>query len=202
MPRLSLFLGCLLQWRGNVPVLRRMAIAGLLFFAAAQSGAADNDSRALEAQIKAAYLYKFAGYVEWPPNAFMDATMPFTIGIIGAGDIATELNKLTSGRSLSDHPVEVRLLKAGDLPRSVQLIFVSGADTPQLRRTLEPYKALPTLTVSDIPGGIDAGCVINFMLVDNRVRFEISVRNAERHGLKISSRLLAVAQRGNPGASE
>jgi len=177
--------------------LRRWAVAGLLAVAVAEGSAADNDSRPLEAQIKAAYLYKFANYVEWPAHAFADATAPFTIGVIGAGDIADELNKLKPGRVLSDHPVEVRMLKPGDLVRSVQLIFVAGADTPQLRRILEQYKTLPTLIISDIPGGIDAGCVINFVQVDNRIRFEISVGNAERHGLKVSSRLLAVAQRTN-----
>jgi len=83
--------------------------------------------------------------------------------------------------------------------RGVQLIFVGGADTAQLKRVLEPYKGLPTLTISDIPGGMDAGCIINFVTVDNRIRFEISVGNAERHGLKVSSRLLAVAQRVDTG---
>lgn len=187
---------------GAAVLLRQWAVASLLAVAigACDSCAADDESHPLQAQVKAAYLYKFAGYVEWPPNAFTDAAAPFTIGVVGAGDIADELNKLKSGRAVNDHPVEVRILKPGDSTRGVQLVFVgSSADAAQLRRVLDSYKTLPTLTISDTPGAVDAGCVINFVMVDKRIRFEISLGNAERQGLKISSRLLAVAQRVEAG---
>lgn len=157
--------------------------------------AADGEDRPLEAQVKAAYLYKFVPHIEWPPGAFPDAATPLTIGVVGASDIADELGKLKPTRTASDRMVEVRVLKPGDPARGVQLIFVGSGDTAQLRRLVEQYKTAPALTISDIPGGMDAGCVINFVTVDNRIRFEISVGNAERHGLKVSSRLLAVAQR-------
>ena len=181
---------------------RRWAAAGLLavtLVVVADRCVADDEGRPLQAQVKAAYLYKFAGYVEWPLSAFADAAAPFTIGVVGAGDIADELNKLKSGRAVNEHPVEVRILKPGDPTRGVQLVFVGSADAAQLRRVLENYKTLPTLTISDIPGAVDAGCVINFVMVDNRIRFEISLGNAERQGLKVSSRLLAVAQRVEAG---
>ena len=84
----------------------------------------------------------------------------------------------------------------------VQLVFVGGADGAQLRRLLEPFKAMPALTISDAPGAMEAGSVINFVLVDNRLRFEVSLGNAERHGLKVSARLLAVAQRVDTGRRE
>ena len=178
---------------------QRWATAGLLSCAAIGSGAADNDGRPLEAQIKAAYLYKFVAHIEWPPNAFPDAATPLTIGVVGASEIAEELNKLKPGRAANDRVVEVRVLKPGDAARGVQLIFVGVADTAQLRRLIEQYKAAPALTISDIPGGMEAGCIINFVTVDNRIRFEISTGNAELHGLKVSSRLLAVAQRVDTG---
>lgn len=187
---------------GGAAALLRLWVASGLFVAAvvaADNCAADDEGRPLQAQVKAAYLYKFAGYVEWPPNAFADATTPFIIGVVGAGDIAEELNKLKSGRAVNEHPVEIRILKPGDVTRGVQLVFVGGADITQLRRALDNYKASPTLTISDIPGAVDAGCVINFVMVDNRIRFEISLGNAERQGLKVSSRLLAVAQRVDAG---
>lgn len=169
--------------------------AGLLSCAAMGSATADGDGRPLEAQVKAAYLYKFVAHIEWPPSAFPDAATPLTIGVIGASDVADELGKLKPGRAANERPVEVRALKPGDPARGVQLIFIGGADTTQLRRLIEPYKAAPALTISDVPGGMDAGCVINFVTLDNRVRFEISTGNAERQGLKVSARLLAVAQR-------
>jgi len=177
----------------------RWSAAGVLACAAMGGDAADSDGRPLEAQVKAAYLYKFVGHIEWPPNAFADAATPLVIGVVGAGDVADELNKLKPSRAANDRPVEVRVLKPGEPARGVQLIFVGSADTAQLRRLVDQYKTAPALTISDIPGGMDAGCIINFVTVDNRIRFEISVGNAERHGLKVSSRLLAVAQRVDTG---
>ncbi|HEY8881130.1 MAG TPA: YfiR family protein [Roseateles sp.] len=185
---------------GSAWVRRLLALT--LAWCAAAAGAADGDARQLEAQVKAAYLYKFASHVEWPPAAYADASTPFTIGVVGAGDIAEELQRLQAGRSVNERPVEVRVLKGGESARGVQLVFVGGGEGVQLRRLLEPFKATPTLTVSDMPGAIEAGSVINFMLVDKRLRFEVSLANAERHGLKVSSRLLAVALRVDAGRRE
>lgn len=179
--------------------LQRWATAGLLGYAAMGSSAADGEGRPLEAQVKAAYLYKFVAHIEWPPGTFPDPATPLTIGVVGAGDIADELGRLRQGRAANDRPVEVRVLKPGDPVRGAQLIFIGSADTAQLRRVLDFYKAAPALTISDVPGGMDAGCVINFVTVDKRIRFEISTGNAERHGLKVSARLLAVAQRVDTG---
>ncbi|HEY9105194.1 MAG TPA: YfiR family protein [Roseateles sp.] len=191
----------LAPFRGGCAWTRRLLALALACCATA-AGAADDDARQLEVQVKAAYLYKFAGHVEWPPAAYVDAAAPFTIGVVSAGDIAEELVRLQAGRSVNERPVEVRVLKAGEPARGVQIVFVGGADSAQLRRLLEPFKAAPTLTVSDLPGAIEAGCVINFVLVDKRLRFEVSRVNAERHGLKVSSRLLAVAQRVDSGRRE
>ena len=175
------------------------AAAGLLSCIAMGSNAGDNGGRPLEAQVKAAYLYKFVAHIEWPPSAFPDAATPLTIGVVGASDVAEELNRLKPSRAANDRAVEVRVLKPGEPARGVQLIFVGSADTAQLRRVLEHYKASSALTISDVPGGMDAGCIINFVTVDSRIRFEISTGNAERQGLKVSSRLLAVAQRVETG---
>ena len=180
-------------------LLQRWSTAGLLAFAAMAAGAGDSDSRPLGAQVKAAYLYKFIAHIEWPPGTFADATAPFTIGIVGAGDVAEELGKLKPARAMNERLIEVRVLKPGEAVRGVQLVFVGSADAAQLKRLLEPYRAIPMLTISDVPGALEAGCVINFVTVDNRIRFEISVGNAERQGLKVSSRLLAVAQRVDTG---
>jgi hypothetical protein len=188
-------------WRPGRRSGRRLLVL-LMAWQATASNAADADARQLEAQVKAAYLYKFVGHVEWPPHAYVDASAPFTIGVVAAVDVADELARLKAGRSVRDRPVDVRVLKPGEAARGVQVVFLGGADAAQLRRLLEPFRTLPTLTVSDAPGAIEAGSVINFVLVDKRLRFEVSVANAERHGLKVSSRLLAVAQRVDAGRKE
>lgn len=180
----------------------RWLAALLLAGCALAAGAADGDALQLEAQVKAAYLYKFVSHVDWPPKTYTDPSAPFTIGVVGAGDVADELTRLKAGRSVGDRPVDVRVLKPGEPARGVQIVFVGSTDSAQLRRLLEPFKAAPTLTVSDMPGAIEAGSVINFVLVDKRLRFEVSLANAEQHGLKISARLLTVAQRVDAGRRE
>lgn len=185
-----------------LPCVGRVWVCWLLALAWCGAAAADGEARSLEAQVKAEYLYKFAGHVEWPPGTFADATAPFTIGVVGGGDVADELVRLKAGRRVNDRPVEVRVLKAGDAVRGVHIVFVGGVDAAQLRRLLEPYRVGPTMVVCDVPGAMDAGSVINFMLVDKRIRFEVSLINAEQHGLKVSARLLSVAQRVDSGRRE
>ena len=82
------------------------------------------DLRAPEHRIKAAFLYKFGGYVEWPPSAFPTPTTPLTIGVIGAAPLATELQALVSGRAIDGRPVVVRVLQPGDDLEGVHVVFV------------------------------------------------------------------------------
>jgi hypothetical protein len=156
----------------------------------AETGASD-----IEYQIKAAYLYKFASHVEWPPGAFPEAGTPVTIGVIGADEVAVELNRLKGGRSVNSRSVEVKLLKSGEPTSGMQMLFIGHQENSRLKRLLDTIQSQPMLTVTDSVGALAAGSVINFVPVDSRIRFEVSVAQAERSGLKISARLLAVAQR-------
>lgn len=149
----------------------------------------------IEYQIKAAYLYKFVAYVEWPPTVFAEANTPVTIGVIGADDVAAELNNIKSGRPPNSRAVEVKMLKPGDSLAGVQVLFIGGQENGRLKRLLEGLQSQPVLTVTEWTGALGAGSVINFVPVDDRIRFEVSVAHAERSGLKISARLLNVAQK-------
>lgn len=147
-----------------------------------------------EYQIKAAYLYKFASYVEWPPAAFARTNTPFTIGIMYADDIGMALNELRVGHSIDNRSIEVKLLKPGDSLANVQMLFIGHQENTQLKSLLEPVQVRPVLVVTESANALAAGSIINFLVVEERVRFEVSVLHAERNGLKISARLLAVAQ--------
>jgi len=164
----------------------------LLVASAWASGGGTSD---IEYQIKAAYLYKFASYVEWPPAVFSDANTPITIGVMGAGDIATELSNVKSGVSVNGRTVQVRLLKPGDSLTGVQILFIGRQESGRLKTLLDSIQSQPVLTVTEWAGAIGAGSVINFVPIDERIRFEVSTASAERSGLKISARLLGVAQR-------
>ena len=147
-----------------------------------------------EQRIKAAFLYKFLSYVEWPASAIGDDATPIVIGVIGADDIADELRAIVTGRTLNRHPIEVRTLGVAEpLPATLRVLFVGRDDAALLARLAPQAQRKAILLVTDFADGLDRGSVINLVVRDNHVRFEVSLDAAQRSGLKVSSRMLAVA---------
>jgi len=157
------------------------------------------DGAALERRVKAAFLYKFLGYAEFPPAAFDGPGAPLVIGVVGADDIAAELTRIVAGRSVAGRPIVVRALREQDLAQPAHLLFVAGPEEARSARLLRASPAL--LTVTECDGGLAAGGVINFTIVDERVRFDVSLDAAEKKNVKLSSRLLVVANRVQKGAT-
>lgn len=160
---------------------------------------ADDAGESLEYRVKAAFLYKFAGYVEWPEAAFARPDTPLTIGILGSNAVASELEPLVAGRTVNNRPVSVRRLKPGDALTGVNVLLIGKSESGRLAQLLPQLQSRAILTVTEADGGSSHGSVINFTLVDRRVRFEIWLEAAEKHNLKLSSRLLAVAQQVHAG---
>jgi len=106
----------------------------VLLLALAGAAAAQR-TEAPEATVKAAYLFRFAGYVEWSPSDFDSPGAPLVIGVIGADEIAAELSRIVTGRSVAGHPVTVKRVAEGDSIRGVHLLF-AGRDTPRLAAVL------------------------------------------------------------------
>jgi hypothetical protein len=154
---------------------------------------------ALERRVKAAFLYKFLGYTDFPASAFVDAAAPLTIGVIGADDLAVELARVVAGRTVNNRPVEVRELREADAPARMHLLFVGGLDPQRVARIVRQASGA-MLIVTECDSGLQLGSVINFRIVDERVRFDVSLDAAERNGIKLSSRLLTVANRVQKGA--
>jgi hypothetical protein len=155
--------------------------------------------RATDVQVKAAFLYKFGAYVEWPPQAFPEPGTPFTIGVLGADAVAEELEQITADRTVHDRPVAVRKLKRGEPLGGLHVLFVGQAESGRLAESLAAAKAQPVLVVTESGDGVPNGSIINFVPVDNKLRFDIALAAAERMQLRISARLLAVARRVVPG---
>ena len=171
-----------------------LAIAFLLASLTASSAhAAQSDLQASEASVKAVFLFKFADYVEWPDGAFATAQSPFTIGVLEADGLASELATVAAGRSIGGRPVVVRELHRGDALGDLNVLFVGGATGAAVAQVLEQLRGRPTLTVTESRDS--AGGMINFVVVDGRVRFDVALRPVESNSLKISSRLLAVARK-------
>jgi hypothetical protein len=146
-----------------------------------------------EQDVKAAFLYKFAGYVEWPDPAFPNAEAPIVIGVLGDDALAAALDQAVAGRAVNGRRMSVRRMKPGEAADGLHILFVGRSEVGRIAQILRGPAPRPVLTVTDSEGALDQGSMINFLVADRRVRFEISVPSAERSQLKLSSRLLAVA---------
>jgi hypothetical protein len=160
--------------------------------------AAAQDAAVSEAQVKAVFLFKFAGYVEWPEAAFGGPGAPFVIGVLDSEPVARELRSIVASRHVAGRPVEVRALRADEAPNGLHVLFVGHAAGDDLRRVLAPLRGRPTLVVTETEHALAAGSTINFVLVGGKVRFDIAPPAPADGRLRISSRLLAVARQVEP----
>lgn len=171
---------------------RGLLLAGLLL--CASWAVAQGPERPDEYRVKAAYLYRFCEYVEWPEAVFADAASPLVIGILGDGRIAENLAEIVAGRQVSGRAIDVRRLRAGDSIKGVHVLFITRSQDRNLAAVLAEARLQSTLTITEWEEFDPAGSIINFIVVDDRVRFDIALEPAKRSNLRISSRLLNVAR--------
>jgi hypothetical protein len=147
-----------------------------------------------EAAVKAAYIYRFLEYVSWPTESFRNSEDPIVIGTMQDDDVAAELARVTRDRTVQNRRLTlVHVQDERDL--SVHVLYVPRVNSARLSRVLEAARQRPILTIMNSADGLDKGAVINFVAAANRIQFEVSLEAANRAGLGISARLLAVALR-------
>ncbi|MDB5870634.1 MAG: hypothetical protein JWQ07_76 [Ramlibacter sp.] len=167
---------------------------GVLMLAGAPDAAAQPaQDRVRETMVKAAFLHKFASFVEWPPGWFDKPDSPLRIGILGSEPIAQDLSELAKDRDRDGRPVMVTRLKEGDSLAGYHILYLKAAGAARMGELLQQIPE-GVLTVADSDGAHPRGSVISFFLEDGRVRFGISLDSATRQRLRLSSRLLAVAR--------
>jgi hypothetical protein len=165
--------------------------AGVLA-ALANSALAQESAAVVERQVKAAFLYKFGGYVTWPQNAFARPDSPLVIAVAGADALAEDLGKTVAGRTVGDRPVTVRRVARGDSLSGIHMLFV-GSAAGRLADFIDPVRGRPVVVVTESEPW-PAGSIINFVVIDNRVRFDVAIDAAEQNGLRLSALLLSVAR--------
>lgn len=173
------------------PVVRRRALVVALLAGALIGGAGQAKAQQpSEASVKAAFLYKFLAYVDWPSGVLAAADTPLVIGVIGADAINAELQAIVAGRHVNGRRLLTRRLDPGDTLEGVHAVFVGrGVQANVLERT----RGRAVLVVAE--GGLEPGVMLNFVPVAGRVRFEAAPVAAERVGIKLGARLLSVAER-------
>lgn len=146
-----------------------------------------------EDSVKAAFVLRFAGYVTWPEDALPPGR--FTIAVLGDSDLAVNMQRLVKGRPLLGRRVEVRRIASIRDAAEAQILYVGRDRRGRLQELLAPLAKRHLLIITDESDGLAEGGMINLLVADQRVRFEISRAAARAAGLSISSDLLALAVR-------
>lgn len=152
-------------------------------------------------QIEAAYLYKFGGYVTWPDNTFATPNSPIVIGVAQADALADELTALVAGHTIGNRPVVVRRIHDGGPLGGVHILFIGDGNSAEAGDLVEASRGRPILVVMEGDQGLAEGGAVSFVVVDDRVRFDVSLDAVQQNGLKLSALLLSVAHTVNGAKS-
>jgi hypothetical protein len=176
---------------------RRVLVAGALWCASALVLAQTSALRQTgpsEDSVKAAYLLRFLNYVEWPPASFGGADAPYVVGVANDDAMLAELQRQAIGRSVNHRPVRARRVSPGDPVAGLHVLFIGGGvDRGRQAALLHQVHAVPVLAVTEADGALEQGSMINFRLIDERLRFEVALDPVKRCGLELNTRLLSVA---------
>jgi hypothetical protein len=200
------------RWRvGSVPGLaRELGILGLvlLFLSPATARPASAEpapspqSASDEYVVKAAFVYNFILFVDWPPAAFPRVDDPVVVCIVGRDPSVGELRRTLAGRSARGRSLVVRDLEWGPELRRCHVLFFRPTALPLMRELPALLGAAPVLSIADEIHGGGGDCIIGFAFEDHRVEFDINIDQADRAGLSISSKVLRLARNRRSGAAK
>jgi len=146
-----------------------------------------------ESQVKAAFLYNFIKFIEWPQNLFADAQSPYVIGVLSRDLFSTELERLTQGRNINGRSITIRIVGSADQALGVHMLFVGAGDEARFAALQPRLSGAPIVLVGESADFVRSGGTIGFVLQDAKMRFEIRADLVERAGVRISAQLQKLA---------
>jgi YfiR/HmsC-like len=186
----------------------RMRIACAVFFLASGCLTAALAVRAqqelTDSQVKAAYLYNFLKFIDWPDDPPKDGQSPWVLGVVGDTPVGDDLKQLVSGKSIRGREMEVKNYPLSGDFRRCNILFIGASEKKHLPSILASLHGFSVLTVADMDHFVESGGMIQFVIQDSRVRLAIDVGATNRAGLKVSSKLLSLALEvtGNDGSAK
>ncbi len=175
----------------------RRVLISIVFLLTALAGAKvaipEASPKPSEYDVKAAYIYNFAKFTEWPPGAFQDGERNIHLCVIGDDPFGHSLAAIER-KSVGGRRIRVRRGLSVRNLHGCEMVFISASEKEGLEQILETLHALPILTIGDTRGFAQRGVMINFFMEKRKVLFEINPRAADHAGLKISSTLLRIAR--------
>jgi hypothetical protein len=163
----------------------------LLYSLLAAPAQAEPETKPTQYEVEAAYLFDFGKFVAWPPGAQSEST--FLICILGQDPFGPVLDRTIAGETLKGRPVQDKRIARPEDASGCSILYISSSEFGRLSKILSVIQEAPVLTVSDIPDFVQQGGMIQFVLRDGRVRFEVNLAPTQSHGLSMSSELLKVA---------
>jgi hypothetical protein len=188
-------------WRAR-RLVRRLEASVVAFALLGFPTTRAQNAKPTDYEVKAAYLYNFGRFVEWPAKAAEAQTDSFAICVLGQDPFGPVLNTALSKETIAGKSVVVKRLPAPDATMNCRVLFISSSEDNRLKQILISLGGASVLTVSDLPQFTRRGGMVQFVIEGSRVRFEVNLATAERAGLTLSSELLKVAtnvRRSAPG---
>lgn len=146
-----------------------------------------------EYQVKATFLYNFARFVKWPDDRFADKNTPITIGIVGNDPFGIDIDKTVEGKRINGRRIEIRHSQNVNTLECYHILFIGVDEKGEMAEILNRVKDRSVFTVGESKGFLHAGGILNFIIKDNKVRFNINPDAADRSGLWISAQLRKLA---------
>ena len=176
-------------------ITRRQWLVGLACLWLA-GGVADGEDRSgvSEYQLKAAFLYNFTQFTEWPADAFATADAPIVIGIVGEDPFGKTLDDAVRGEVVRGRPLVVQRFRADEDIGRCHILFIGRSEKERLRAVLIQLQGRPVLTVSDMNDFALEGGIVHLQLANKSVKLEINQAVAEEAGVQISAKLLRLAR--------
>lgn len=185
---------------------RRRGLGALLLLILSMviAPAARSQETASAEQLKAAFLYNFVRFVEWPTNAFGTDSTPLTLGVIGSDRFANELASLLKEKKAHNRSLVVKKLTGPSEAAGCQVVFVGDSESRRAGQIAEATRKKPILLVGEADDFLNNGGMINIVQDEKQkqLRFDINPRAAEQAGLSISSHLLRLARNKKSGGGE
>jgi hypothetical protein len=182
--------------KNNFASKNLIALLAAFFFALVFSAApvcTAQDTQPTEYQIKAAFLFNFAKFVEWPAEAFATTNSPLVIGVLGQNVFGDNLERTISNKTINNRPLLCKEFRSVTEATNCQILFISASEAARFPKIVDALHGTSVLTVSESDQFIEAGGMINFVIEANKIRFQINAEAAKKSGLSISSKLLSLA---------
>jgi YfiR/HmsC-like len=185
---------------------RRMRPAGALAFACfgtclaamscicAQAGAPQSSATPSQAEIRAAFVFNFAKFTEWPPPAFAESTTPLAVCFLGADDVRSAFQTISMGKTVNGRPVVVREAKSSADIHDCQIVYVDPPSPGVIPGVLKNARQCSALAIGTSEDFLARGGMIKLVVENNRMRFDVNVGAAGRIKIRLSSKLLALAR--------